>query len=154
MLGAAHNRVRSCCIMRSFVKTVCTFSRCILTGESGPSSPAIMVTLIKWQKFRVQLLSRCARRENQCRAIFLTRDIFTLSSHHKRNNCNNFAEDLHSRIRFVCAKSKCTQSVFKLKRISDGTSATNFRRIACDGTDVKKVARMYFVNFTEVDEHV
>lgn len=26
MLRAAHNRVRSCCIMRSFVKTVCTFS--------------------------------------------------------------------------------------------------------------------------------
>lgn len=35
-------------------------------------------------------------------------------------------------------KSKRVQSAFKLRRISDGTSATNFRRVACGGTDVKK----------------
>lgn len=50
------------------------------------------------------------------------------------------------------------QFVSKLKRISDGTLATNFRRVACDagnGIDVKKkIARMYFVNFAEMDKHV
>jgi len=71
----------------------------------------------------------------------------------KRNNRDNFTEDLHSEI---CA---CTHNlnVFnpfsKLKRISDRTSITNFRRVAY-GTDVKKVARIYFVISTEVNEYV
>lgn len=47
----ARNRVRSCCIMRSSVKAVCAFSRCILARGSGPSSLVITVTLIKWRNF-------------------------------------------------------------------------------------------------------
>lgn len=53
---------------------------------------------------------------------------------------------------------KRVKFVFKLKGISDGTLATNFRRVACDvgnSTDVEKVAHeTYFANSTEVDEHV
>lgn len=53
--GRAHeerDRVRSCCIMRSFVKAVCAFSQCIFSARArargtGLSSSAIMVTLIK-----------------------------------------------------------------------------------------------------------